>query len=201
MEDGPPGDFRTVAREQLPWLYPLARRLAGDQAEEVVQECLVKAHRAYNTLEDPHAAPAWFRQVLLGCVRDRYRQEAGLPREDPADVDDEEPYSLYQKIAEEDPWPYSDRVHLDFLASFEDTDLWGVLDRIDPQYRAPLVLVHMEAISPRQVARMFGVSQDTVLSWLQRGRKLFEREMWSYAEEAGLVEQPVTAERGAEELS
>jgi RNA polymerase sigma-70 factor (ECF subfamily) len=177
--------FRVVARDQLPWLYSLARRLVGDRAEDVVQECLVKAFRNYDGLRDEQAAPAWFRQILLNTVRDLYRHDAQVPRD--VSLDDLPEQSLYRRIAEKDPWPYSDTVHLDFLRIFSEEDVWHVLDRVKPLYRAPLVLVHMEGFSTREVARMFGVAQGTVLSWLHRGRRLFERELWNYAEEHGLL--------------
>ena len=178
--------FTAVAREQLPWLYSLACRLVGrDRAEDAVQECLLKAYRGFDGLRDAQAAPAWFRQIMLNCVRDRYRKDAGLPREEP--VDPRPDYSLYRRIADEDPWPYSDSVHLDFLRCFSEDDVWNVLDRVDPKYRAPLVLVHMEGHSTKHVARMFGVAQGTVLSWLHRGRKYFERALWEYATENNLM--------------
>lgn len=180
--------FAGVAREQLPWLYSLARRLVGEGAEDAVQECLIKAHRRFDSLRDHQAAPAWFRQILLNCIRDSYRRESGLPRED--SLDELPDYSLYRKIIEEDPWPYSDSLHLDFLHSFEEEDVWRVLDHIDARYRVPLVLVHMEGMSTKQVARMFGVAQGTVLSWLHRGRKLFEKQLWDYADEHGLLAEP-----------
>lgn len=157
----------------------------------MVQECLLKAYRGFDGLRDVQAAPAWFRQILLNCVRDRYRSDARGPREEP--VDPLPDYSLFRKIAEEDPWPYSDSVHLDFVHSFGQEDVWNVLDRLDAKYRVPLVLVHMEGHSTKQVARMFGVAQGTVLSWLHRGRKQFERELWEYADENHLLQ----AKRGA----
>ncbi len=178
--------FTALAREQLPWLYSLARRLVGpDRAQDTVQECLIKAYRGLDGLRDRQAAPAWFRQILLNCVRDRYRSDAARQREEPVDPLPE--YSLYRKIAEEDPWPYSDSVHLDFLHSFTEDDVWNVLDRVDARYRVPLVLVHMEGHSTSQVARMFGVPQGTVLSWLHRGRKRFEQQLWEYADERRLL--------------
>ena len=194
FDENPSRGFTAIARDQLPWLYSLARRLVGaDRAEDTVQECLIKAYRGFDGLRDVQAAPAWFRQILLNCVRDRYRRDAGLPREEP--VDPQPDYSLYRKIAEEDPWPYSDSVHLDFLHSFSQDDVWSVLDRVKPMYRVPLVLVHMEGHSTRQVARMFGVAQGTVLSWLHRGRKLFEQQLWEYATEHGLLVESKGAAR------
>lgn len=184
----PSARFGALAREQLPWLYALARRLAGQDAEDVVQECLIKAYRGFSGLRDEQAAPAWFRQILLNCVRERYRREGGLPRQEP--VDPLEGFSLYRKIADVDPWPYSDSVHLDFLASFDEDDVWQVLDRIDPRYRVPLVLVHIEGLSTAHVAWLFSVAQGTVLSWLHRGRKLFEQQLWEYAQEHGLLKDP-----------
>src|SRR5690606_37188987 len=109
--------------------------------EDTVQECLLRAFRGFDGLRDVHAAPAWFRQILLNCVRDRHPRQAGLPREEPLDLPSD--YSLYRRIADEDPWPYSDSVHLDFLHSFSHDDVWQVLDRVQPLYRVPLVLVHM----------------------------------------------------------
>lgn len=186
--------FTAVAREQLPWLHGLAYRLVGhDRAEDTVQDCLLKAYRAFDNLRDVEAAPSWFRQILLNCVRDRHRREAVRPREEPADPRPD--YSLYRKIAEEDPRPYSDSVHLDFLHSFAREDVWNVLDAIDPKYRVPLVLVHMEGHSTKQVARMFGVARGTVLSWLHRGRKHFERALWDYAQEHNMVSEPRGAVR------
>ena len=185
MEEAGQRGFTAVAREQLPWLFSLARRLVDDRAEDAVQECLIKAYRNYDSLRDEQAAPAWFRQILLNCIRDRYRRESGLPSEEP--VDPVSDYSLYRKIADVDPWPYSDSVHLDFLSCFEEEDVWQVLDRIKPRYRVPLVLMHMEGFSTAQIARMFGVAQGTVLSWLHRGRKMFEQELWEYATERDLV--------------
>lgn len=188
MSDTRP-EFQQLAREQLPWLYALARRLAGSRAEDVVQDCLVKAYKNYDRLRDVEAAPAWFRTILLNVVRDRYRRESsGL---DETSIEDVSDYSLYRKIADEDPWPYSDTVHVDFLHSFAEEDVWAVLDRLGPKYRIPLVLVHMEGMAVEDVTRMLGARKNTVLSWLHRGRKHFERELWEYAFENGLLKEKV----------
>lgn len=180
-------DFQRVAREQIPFLYALARRLAGEGAEDVVQDCLMKAYRRFDDLRDVEAAPGWFRTILLNSVRDRYRRESAGVDETP--VEDVSDYSLYRKIADEDPWPYSDTVHVDFLHSFNEEDVWAVLDRLSPKYRIPLVLVHMEGMEVDDVTRMLGAPRNTVLSWLHRGRKQFERELWEYAVDNGLLKE------------
>ena len=45
-------EFAELAREQLPRLYGLARQLVGEDAEDLVQECLLKAYRSYAELRD-----------------------------------------------------------------------------------------------------------------------------------------------------
>jgi len=179
--------FSEVAREQLPWLYSLARRVAGQRAEDVVQSCLLKAHQGFDSLRDQQAAPAWFRQILINCARDLHRKE--LRRVDETPLDETPDYTLYRRIADEDPLPYSESVHLDFLHSFTEDDVWNVLDRLQPKYRIPLVLVHMEGLAVKEVARMLAVPENTVLSWLHRGRKQFQEEMWDYAEERELLRE------------
>lgn len=180
-------DFQRVAQEQIPFLYALARRLAGEGAEDVVQDCLMKAYRRFDDLRDVEAAPGWFRTILLNSVKDRYRRESAGVDETP--VEDVSDYSLYRKIADEDPWPYSDTVHVDFLHSFNEEDVWAVLDRLSPKYRIPLVLVHMEGMEVEDVTRMLGAPRNTVLSWLHRGRKHFEKELWEYAVDNGLLKE------------
>jgi RNA polymerase sigma-70 factor, ECF subfamily len=179
--------FPVVARAQLPRLYALARQLVGQRAEDVVQECLTKAFKNFEDLRDVEAAPAWFRSILINCARDRFRREAAGIDETP--IEDVDEISLYRRIAEEDPFPYSDSVHVDFLHSFSDHDVWEVLDRLKPKYRVPLVLVHMEGMTTREVAGLLETPLNTLLSWLHRGRKHFEAELWEYARSHGLLKR------------
>ena len=51
-------------------------------------------------------------------------------------------------IAAEDPFPYSDSLHLDFLYRFGPEDVWAVLRGLPEIYRVPLVLVHMQDVRP-----------------------------------------------------
>lgn len=182
-------DFTALVRPELPWLYSLARRLSGPgRAEDLVQDCLLRAYRGFDRLRDPAAAPAWLRQILLNCLRDRWRRDWRRPDEISLDGGaDDDGYSLYRVLAEEDPLPYSDSLHLDFLASFTTEDVWAVLDRLPDHYRIPLVLVHMEGYRTREVADALDVPQGTLLSRLHRGRQRFERELWDYAEEHELL--------------
>lgn len=177
--------FRDLAREQLPRMYSLARRLVGDDAEDAVQDCLLKAFQRYHQVNDRAAAPAWLTSILVNCCRDRGRARARRPEE--VDFDEVEQFSLFRTIAYEDPFPYSDSLHLDFIGEFDREDVRAVLMRLPELYRIPVVLVYMDGYLAREVAQMLGVPLGTLLARLHRGRKLFEKQMWDYAEETGLL--------------
>jgi RNA polymerase sigma-70 factor (ECF subfamily) len=180
-------DFRALAARELPRLYRLARKLVGDEAEDAVQDCLLRAYRSFSQLEDETAGPRWLTAILVNCCRDRERARARRPQPvDPADVDD---FSLYRTIADEDPFPYSDSLHLDFLQQFGREDVRAVLVSLPEIYRTPLVLVHMDGYHVKEIAFMLDVPLGTMLARLHRGRKLFERQLWQYAEENGLLRE------------
>ena len=186
MEQPARAEFREVVRPHLPWLYGLACRLVGERAEDVVQECLVKAFRGFDQLRDQDAAAAWLRQILVNVIRDQARSDARHAEELAVEQIDDS-YSLYRQIADEDPLPYSDSLHLDFLSCLSVPDVWAVLDRLPNHYRNPLVLVHMYGVPTREVAKALDLPNGTLLSQLHRGRKLFERELWDYAVEHDLL--------------
>lgn len=177
--------FRTLAHDQLPRLVAIARRLVGADAEDAVQECLLKAYQRFDQLKDPDAAPAWMASILVNCCHDLGRRRARRPIE--LDLDELEKFSLFRKIAYEDPFPYSDSLHLDFLEAFGPEDVREVVGRLPELYRVPLVLVYMEGFLAKEVAHLLDVPLGTVLSRLHRGRKLFERLMWDYAADSGLL--------------
>ena len=130
--------FRTLAREQLPRLVSIARRLVGDDAEDMVQECLVKAFQGFTQLRDLGAGPGWLASILVNCCRDLVRTSARHPAE--IDYDDLEHFSLFKHIAYEDPYPYSDSLHLDFLDEFTAEDVRAVVMRLPLTYRSPKIL-------------------------------------------------------------
>lgn len=188
MQTGARTEFSAVAGEQLPRLYSLAHRLVGDDAEDLVQETLLKAYRSYEGLREPRAVRAWLTTIMVNASRDHHRHEHHVVQEVP--LGDVEDFSLYRTIAEEDPFPYSDSVHLDFLQQFGREDVIAVLAAMPELYRLPLVLVHMEDIATKQVARLLGVPLGTLLARLHRGRKLFEKTLWEYAVRNDLLRDP-----------
>jgi RNA polymerase sigma-70 factor (ECF subfamily) len=177
--------FQGLAIAELPALYSLARRLVRDGAEDLVQEALLQAFRAFGTLKDDAAAGRWLKTILVNVFRDQLRKRSRSVDERPmGDLSD---FSLYRTLVDEDPFPYSDTLHTDFLQVFDSEDLREVLIRLPDIYRIPLVLRYIDGFATKEVARLMDAPLGTILARLHRGRRLFEREMWTYAQESGLL--------------
>lgn len=179
--------FEAATLPHLKPLFRLAYRLTGNPAaaEDLVQETYLKALKSFRTLRDRDRVRPWLFQILSRLAIDRHRAAAReVPLEDSHEPDR---FSLYDRIADEDPLPYSDRLHDEFLAQFQDEEVRRALLALPEAYRVPLVLLYTEDLSYRELARMVGCPVGTIMSRLHRGRKLLERALWECARKRGLV--------------
>jgi RNA polymerase sigma-70 factor, ECF subfamily len=179
--------YQDLVRRELPGLYSLARRLVRDGSEDLVQEALLQGYRAFGDLKEDAAGGRWLKAILVNVFRDQLRKRSRSVEELAAG--DLEDFSLYRTLIDQDPLPYSDSLHTDFLDAFGREDLREVLMRLPEIYRAPLVLRYMDGFSTKEIARLLDAPLGTILARLHRGRRLFERTMWSYAEETKLASE------------
>jgi RNA polymerase sigma-70 factor (ECF subfamily) len=177
--------FRELVEPQLAGLYSLARRLVSEEAEDLVQEALLQAYRSFGGLREDAAATRWLKTILVNVFRDQLRKRSRSV--DEVAAGSLEDFSLYRTLVEQDPLPYSDKLHADFLAAFGKDDLREVLLRLPEIYRVALLLRYIDGFATKEIARMLDAPLGTVLARLHRGRILFEKEMWAYAEETGLL--------------
>lgn len=185
VEDSTKDSFQILAVREMSGLYSLARRLVHNGAEDLVQETLLHAYRSFGSLRQDAAGGRWLKSIMVNVFRDRLRKEARSIEELPVEAVDD--FSLYKTLIEEDPFPYSDSLHLDFLQAFGKEDVREVLMRLPEIYRTCLILRYMDGFATKEIARMLTIPLGTVLARVHRGRKLFEKQMWSYAEKTGLL--------------
>jgi RNA polymerase sigma-70 factor (ECF subfamily) len=190
--DGPAErrSFADVARDHLDRLYGFCVRLTNDptDADDLVQETLLRGMRAYDDLRDASRAKGWLFAIATNASRDLFRARSRQVSTVPFDgVDADDTFSLFQTIAIEDPFPYSDELHLDFLRLFRDDDVRAVFGSITPVFRLPLILTVVHGFSCKEAAAILEIPLGTLLSRLHRGRKQLERGLWDYAVTNGLV--------------
>ena len=183
----PAPEFEDVVRPHLDYLYSLAVRLCGNWtvAEDLVQDTLLRAFRGFARLRNRERPRLWLTRILNSAHYDRFRAEHEAS--ETVSLDDERHFDLFDKIVEEDPFPYSDRVHLDFVELFDDVKIIDVLRRLHPAHRAALILAYVYGYRAREIAEITRTSVGTVLARLFRGRKQLEHSLWEYAQAQRLI--------------
>jgi RNA polymerase sigma-70 factor (ECF subfamily) len=182
-----PGRFEDLTLPHLKSLYRLALQLSGNPAaaEDLVQETYLKALKAFPSLRDPERVRPWLFQILNRLATDRYRRES---REVSAgEVAELDRFSLYDRIVEEDPFPYAEHIHEDFISRFQHEEVRKAISALPEVYRLPLLLLYTEDLSYRELADVLDCPVGTVMSRLHRGRKILERELWECAKRRGWV--------------
>lgn len=183
--------FAEVAREHLDRLYSFCLHLTNDphDAQDLVQETFLRAMRGYDDLRDASRAKGWLFAIATNAWHDLFRARGRQVPTVPLDTvqADGEEFSLFQTIAIEDPLPYSDELHLDFLRLFGDDDVRAVFASITPVFRMPLILTVVHGFACKEAAAILEIPLGTLLSRVHRGRKQLERGLWQYAVTNSLV--------------
>jgi len=146
--------FQSLCQTLRPDLVRFAFWLARDPAlaEDLVQETLLRAWKAQDSLKDEAAAKSW----LLTIVRREYARSFERKRLVTVDLD--------ELVIQEDPG----------LARREDAELDALraaLFKLADEYREPLVLQVLMGYSTAEIAAELGLTTAAVLTRLFRARK------------------------------
>ena len=146
--------FQALCQALRPDLLRFAFWLSRDHAlaEDVVQETMLRAWKARDSLKSESAAKPW----LLTIIRREYARTFERKRLATVDVD--------ELIAREEP----------MLAAAHDQDLIelrAALFKLPDEYREPLVLQVLMGYSTAEIAAELGLSTGAVLTRLFRARK------------------------------
>lgn len=182
--------FAELVEPYLDGLYGYCVRLCDQpaDAEDLLQETLIRALRSHRGLRDAERVRPWLFTIATNAWRDRYRaggRQVSTVSLDGSIADDD--FSLFATLAIEDPFPYSDELHLDFLRLFRDEEFQAVFGRITPVHRLPLILTAIHGFSCKEAAAILEVPLGTLLSRLHRGRRQLERGLWDHAVRRGMV--------------
>ena len=147
--------FQALCASLRPDLLRFALWLARDRAlaEDVVQETMLRAWKASDTLQDEAAAKPW----LLTILRREYARSFERKRLPTVDIDD--------LVAAEEPALAADDDASDLA------ELRRALWRLPDEYREPLVLQVLMGCSTAEIAGQLGLSHAAVLTRLFRARR------------------------------
>lgn len=170
-------------RDVLPHLdlmYRVALRLTGEaaNAEDLVQDTVLKAFRAWSSFRQGTNARGWLLTILRNTFINDYRRRRRTPVQ--VDIDVAEQHALTHEASGHDP-------EGEFFHSLVDDRILAAIDALPEEFREVVVLSDIEGFGYAHIAETLGVPMGTVKSRLSRARRQLQGTLLEYAIEAGIV--------------
>lgn len=178
-------DFEREALPHLPALYSAALRLTRNErdAEDLVQDALLRAYRFFDTFEPGTNCKAWLFRILTNVFCNRYRE-----REREQEILHEaesSPANVEQFFASAD----TDRdVEGALLGRMVSADVERALAQVPQDFRLAVILADLEDFSYKEIAEIMECPAGTVMSRLYRGRKILQKLLYDRAVEQGIID-------------
>jgi len=167
--------FDSEALPHIKDLFRTALRTTGDRAraEDAVQETLLQAWRSFDRFESGTNCRAWLYQILFHCVNHQRRKWLRFPLVKESEEFIEATLVSAAPVANE----------------LSDADIIAALDRIPADFRAVVLLVDVEEFAYKDASEVLGIPIGTVMSRLNRGRKLLREQLAETARAYGIVKK------------
>jgi len=177
--------FEAKAIEHLDVLYGAAMRLTRDasEAEDLVQDSLVRAYRFQHHFEAGTNLKAWLLRILTNTFINHYRR--GVRERRVLDQDESAPVSdgVMSRAAMRG---LTDSVSVAQEGLLRD-EIKRALDELPEDYRVMIVLADIEELSYKEIAEALECPIGTVMSRLHRARKLMQQRLMQQAIQMGIV--------------
>jgi RNA polymerase sigma-70 factor (ECF subfamily) len=179
-------EFEKEVLEQLPSLLSVASRLMRNapEAEDLVQDTVLKAIRARGQFESGTNLRAWLLKILTNTFINRYRR-GGLERS-VLEGPDADPLA--------DGWVSSSTMESlrdpesQALRPLLEAEIGKALDELPTEFRLAVVLSDVEDLSYKEISDVMGCPIGTVMSRLHRGRRMLKSRLYDHAIALGIVE-------------
>ncbi len=183
-------DFEREVMPHLQALYGVALRMTKSEgdAEDLVQDTMLRAFRFWDGFESGSNCRAWLMRILTNVFRNRYRERT---REQ--EVFDEAEacqanLGQFQGAAPRD-------AESALFGRMLSRDVEKALTTLPPEFRLPVILADLEDLSYKEIADIMECPAGTVMSRLYRGRKMLQKQLSDYARtEAPAPERKAEAE-------
>ncbi len=171
-------DFDATVMPHIDELYGTAVRLtrSGSDAEDLVQEAVMRAWAFWNRFEKGTNARAWMHRILRNTFINGYRKKK-RERE------------LLQ-AARDEQTVKEDRGGLRrAIGEALGDEVEAALSAIPEDFRRVVLLVDLRDMSYKEAAEELGCPIGTVMSRLHRGRRLLQERLRGYAQREGYIDE------------
>ena len=152
------------------------------EAEDVVQETMLKAMKAIDSFQDGTEMQAWLMAILRRTFIDRWRavrrhEEVSLD-EIEVDAIEADPVGVF-----DDRWDNPEEM----LDRFDDEVVIGALKLLPQEIRWTLILLDVEQMDQAEASMILEVPVGTVKSRAYRGRQMLRDRLYRIAQKRGWV--------------
>ncbi|OBG89519.1 RNA polymerase [Mycobacterium sp. E802] len=183
-DDGRVERFERDALPLLDQLYGAARRYTRNaaDAEDLVQETLLKAYSGFHTFKPGSNARAWLFRIMYNNWINSYRaRQRAVGEQLCEDITD------WQVSAEGRHTSSGLRsAEVEALEAMRDDDIADALDAIPAANRMTVYFADVEGYHYREIAALMGTPVGTVMSRLARGRKRLRELLADVARDRGI---------------
>jgi RNA polymerase sigma-70 factor, ECF subfamily len=180
-------DFEQQAVVHVDALYGAAVRLTRNprDAEDLVQEAMLRAYRFWSTFESGTNCKAWLLRIVTNTFLNEYQRKKRSREILDAATNEQQATDGVLIQASADRFAAPDRALMERSVS---DDVQKALDALPDDFRIPVVLCDMQGLSYKEIAEAMQCPVGTVMSRLFRGRKLLAQALASYAKDQGFAQ-------------
>lgn len=174
--------FEAEAVPHLDALYRSAKHWSrnSSDAEDLVQETMVRAWRFFDRYEPGTNCKAWLFRILTNTRINAHHRAGRRPVEAVSDALESLPAPATGEVLQAPA-----RGEIAAFAHLLDDEMKAALDALPEPFRVVLVLSVVEGFAYKEIAAILDVPIGTVMSRLFRARKLLQAALRDYARQHG----------------
>lgn len=181
--------FKQEALPHMKSLYNAALYMTRNphEAEDLVQETLMRAHRFWHRYQPGTNCKAWLFRIQTNTFINRNRKK-------------QRTYSLIENADSDselehptDDSGYYSTPESEYMRKLFPAHVQAAVEELPEAFRLPVILADLQDFSYKEIAEIMDCPVGTVMSRLFRGRKRLQEKLFDYAVQQGIIDKSAAA--------
>ena len=186
-DDQRSSEFEGLVLEHMNMLHAVAWRLTRNsaEAEDLVQDTIVKALRFHNRFEEGTHIKAWLLTILRNTFINGYRQKSRRPQQVELTGAEVASSNCSPDPMSRDAWEGAGAHDaMEMLGE----EVRNAVDNLPSEFRSTVVMADLEGSSYKEIAAVLNCPMGTVMSRIHRGRRMLRSQLAEYARQYRYME-------------